>query len=354
MEQQQWRGSGDSENVYPSSESSRRVTIREVASEAGVSVATVSRTLSGNRPVRADVSARVLAAAQRLGYRTNRVARALRTRSTQTIGVVVPDIANPFFPRLIQAVEHELRGQGQSLVLADSGNDVQREAELLHNLITHQIDGLLICPCDRIASRHAVQIAAGQVPLVQVDRHAVADLHYVGVDQRDAMRQVIAHLAERRDRRFAYISPHPAISTAHERLTAYIEYAQAIDPDATRHLYLGDFTAEWGRTAAERILEASPLPDAIVCANDLTAVGALQALRDHGVAVPRDITITGFDDTILATAAEPRLTTVHQPTDKLAHHAVSLVRALTSDRHMVAQRVTFAAQLIVRESSGGS
>jgi LacI family transcriptional regulator len=301
--------------------------------------------------VNPELAARVRSTANRLGYRTNRVARALRRRATQTVGLVVPDLTNPFFPAVVQAVEGALRDAGLSLLLCDAGNDVGLEAELVRNLFDHQIDGLLISVCDRIASRQAVRLAASQVPLIQIDRRALGGMPYVGVDQATAMGKVISHLREQGCQRFAYITPHPAISTASERLDAFLRGASPIDPTASQRVYRGDFSLEWGHEAARRIIAERPRPDAIVCANDLNAIGALQALREEGIAVPGEIAVSGFDDTILAVACHPQLTTVRQPLEDLGRQAVTVLRAAMADPSLPPTLAVLKAGLVARGST---
>jgi LacI family transcriptional regulator len=327
------------------------VTIREVAAAAGVSTATVSRVLSGNDRVNPELAARVQAVAGRLGYRANRVARALRRQSTQTVGLIVPDLTNPFFPAFVQAVEGALREAGFSLLLCDARNDVVLEAELVRNLFDHQIDGLLISVCDRIASRQAVRLAAGRLPVIEVDRRATDDICYVGADQAGAMAKVIGHLAAQGCERYAYITPDPAISTAKERLDGFLRLARRLDADVTERVYQGDFSLEWGYEAAGRIIARSPLPDAIVCANDLSAAGALRRLHEHGISVPADVAVTGFDDTVLAVTVQPELTTVRQPLEKLGHQAAAVLRAAIADPELPPRSAVLSAELVIRGSS---
>lgn len=328
------------------------VTITDVADSAGVSRSTAARVLAGTpRNVDPALAARVREAAGRLGYRTNRLARALRNRRTQTIGMLVPDIANPFFPAVVQAVERELRANSLTLLLADSANDVRVEAELLNHLLEHQIDGLLISPCDRIASRQAVQLSAGRIPVVQVDRTVLGGGHFAGVDQARAMEQVVDHLVQLGRRRFAYITPADAISTAHDRLLAFRRAVRNIDSEAQQRVLVGDFSIEWGYQATERLLAAPVAPDAIVCANDLTAVGALQALHVRGVAVPEDVAVTGFDDTLLAVATRPTLTTVRQPLDQLGRAAVDVLQEAIADPQGAPRRRVLHGRLVVRSST---
>jgi LacI family transcriptional regulator len=326
------------------------VTIREVADAAGVSTATVSRTLCGVQTVDPVLAERVRRSAESLGYRANRVARALRRQSTQTVGVVIPDITNPLFPVMIQVIERELRLAGLSLLLCNADSDVATEAELVRDLFDHQVDGLIISPCDRVASQAAVRLAASRIPLLQIGRRAVAGLPYVGVDQADAMGQVIEHLTAQGRRSFGYISPGPEIPAARERLDAFTAWVRPLDPAAADRIYLGDYSVAWGREAAAGLLARGPLPDAIVSASDQGALGALQALRGHGVRVPDDVAITGFDDTVLAEACDPPLTTVRQPLRDLGAQAVTALCAALGPGTPPPSAV-LKAELVIRGSS---
>lgn len=303
------------------------VTIREVADAAGVSTATVSRALSGVQTVDPQLVERVRRSAESLGYRANRVARALRRQSTQTIGAIVPDITHPFFPTVIQSVERELRQGGLSLLLCDAGNDVAIEAELIRNMLDHQVDGLLISACNRTVSQPAIGQAASRMPLLQIGRRITADLPYVGVDHEDTMSQVVGHLTGAGCRSFGYIGPDAGATPSGERLQAFLALVRPLDPAAPDRTYLGGHSIAWGREAAERLLASGPLPDAIVCASDDVAAGALQALRERGVRVPDDVMLTGFGDTVVAEASDPRLTSVRQPLEEVGVQAVAALQA---------------------------
>lgn len=327
------------------------VTIREVADAAGVSTATVSRALSGVQTVDPELVARVRQSAEALGYRANRVARALRRQSTQTVGLVIPDITNPFFPPVVQAVEKELRRGGLSLLLCDAGNDVDIEAELVRNLFDHQIDGLLISVCDRVASKPAVELAASRVPVLQIDQRASAEVPYVGVDQADAVSQTLAHLREQGCQSFAYIGPRQEISPATERLDEYLAQVAPLDAAAAGRVCLGEASLSWGHQAVATLLERPERPDAIVCATDQIALGALRALSEHRAKVPGDVAVTGFGDTVLASACDPALTSIRQPLEELGTEAV---KALTTaiEQHLSQPRsALLKGELIVRASS---
>jgi LacI family transcriptional regulator len=327
------------------------VTIREVADAAGVSTATVSRALSGVQTVDPELVARVRQSAESLGYRANRVARALRRQSTQTVGLVIPDITNPFFPAVVQAIEKELRHSGLSLLLCDAGNDATVEAELVRNLFDHQIDGLLISACDQTASRPAIELAASRVPVLQIDQRAVDTVPYVGVSQAGAMRQIIGHLRDQGCQRFAYVGPGPRTPAAKERADAFAEQTRSLDPKAAQRIHLGGASVSWGHEAAARLLAGDPRPDAIVCGTDQAAVGVLQALREQRVSVPGEVAVTGFDDSVLALASDPPLTSVRQPLEELGTQAVQELTAAIEQHLPQPRSVMLEAELVVRDSS---
>lgn len=343
------RGPG---NRLPQRAASReRVTIHDVASEAGVSVATVSRTLSGSRPVSPQAARAVLAATVKLDYRANYLARALRSQATLTVGMVVPQIANPFFPGLVQSVERSLHAHGRALFLCDSEDDPDREANRIDALLNRQVDGLVIIPCDFEGSADAVKEASHRVPVVQLDRHTVrSGVDCVSVDNASGINSMLMHLEGTR-KRLAFVGADTVMSTARERLDAYIAGSGRLDPSNPGRVMLGDFSLDWGREAASSLHTDGQLPDAVVCANDLIAMGVAQRLRSLGVRIPEDVAVSGFDDIGFAEVCEPSLTSVRQPVAELGAESVRLLLARLSGLRGSQQHVRFTPQLIVRSST---
>ncbi|MFE0102420.1 LacI family DNA-binding transcriptional regulator [Streptomyces sp. NPDC059009] len=328
------------------------VTLRDVALASGCSVATVSRVLAGTRPVGSETAERVRAAAERLGYRPNHAARALRSKATGTVGLVLPQITNPFYPALVRELTHALHADGRAVLLADCDDDPAAEAEHLADLLGRQVDALLVIPADARRSREAVALAAARVPLVLMDRGCgpgIADS--VAVDNAAGMALVLDHLAAAGRRRVCFLGAAGTASAAAERRSAYEAGAGALDPQAPGRIVLGDFSVEWGRAAVDAVWHHRP--DAVVCANDLIAAGALQRLHELGARVPHDIAVTGFDDIPLAGLAAPGLTTVRQPVAELAAEAARLLdRRLAGEGGTPAQRaIRLAPELVVRGSS---
>ncbi|WP_369135756.1 LacI family DNA-binding transcriptional regulator [Modestobacter sp. I12A-02662] len=333
----------------------QRVTIRDVAERAQVSTATVSRALSGAKPVSPAVREQVQRAADELGYAGNGIASALRRSRTDTVGMLVPSIANPFFTGLVEHVEHALQQVGRQLFLCSSRSDPELEAQRLRSLVARQVDGIVISPVHGSLSTPAVQRAAAELPLVQVDRYVTGvDSDWIGVDDDAALDLVMTHLAERGVRSAAFVSSQLTNSSTELRLAGFRRHAARLDVAVPEgHVLLGEYSIEWGREAAAGLIATAGLPDAVVCADDLIALGVLQACAAAGVAVPGDVLVTGFDDIPYSALSAPPLTTVHQPQAEIAAEAVRLLSRVLGDEPTAHDRVALRPTLTVRASTGG-
>ncbi|PKQ20797.1 MAG: LacI family transcriptional regulator [Actinobacteria bacterium HGW-Actinobacteria-6] len=329
-------------------------TIRDVAERAGVSVATASRVLTGSRKVTPDLVTSVQEAARTLGYRHNAVARALRRGRSNTIGMVVPEIGNPFFPAIVEAVERRLQESGRDLFLCDAQQDVGIELSRVQALADRQVDGLIIIPVSAAASRDALERIPHQTPVVQVDRFVeeyAAD--WVGVDDELGIGLAVEHLASLGARNIAFVNAKLDSSSAVQRYTGFKRAMARLGlPDDTQQLF-GTYRAEWGRAAAQELATGSVLPDAVVCGNDEIAVGVLREFRRRQIRVPEDVLVTGFDDIRFAALADPPLTTVRQPHEQLAAECIRLLDARMAEQDTPVQRIAIAPSLVVRESTGG-
>jgi LacI family transcriptional regulator len=331
-----------------------RVTMQDVAREAGFSVATVSRVLTGSRRVRPDVVRAVRAAQERLGYRTNQLASALRRQATGTVGMVVPQISNPFFTALVQAVERSLHRSGHGLLLCDGEESPEVEAERVRTLLARQVDGLLIVPYDAEQSAACVREAANEVPVVQLDRVVSgAKSDSVAVDNELGMAEMVHHLAIQGYQQLAFVGSQPTNSTAAERLRAYLAHAGARDEQNRHRVLLGDFSTAWGQKAGGDIV-AGEMPAAIVCGNDLIALGVLDALLGHGLHVPDDIALAGFDDIAFATLIRPTLTSVRQPVDELGAEAVRTLLSRLSRKDGMPRKIRIQPEIVPRQSTGAT
>ena len=305
------------------SEPTNTPTIADVAARAGVSTATVSRVLAGIGRARPETRDRVLEAARTLGYRPSEVARSLQRRSTQTLGLVITDIENPYFPQLVRAVEDAARAAGYAVLLCNAADDPEREAFYLDLLADRRVDGLIIA-ASSLGDRHGEWLAAPPVPVVLVNTAAPdVGLPAILSDNELGGRLAAAHLLDLGHRRFGYLMPPPRNVDAPARVQgirmALVE--AGLDPDG---LVVGHGSAliDGGEAASGQILERAPETTASLAYNDLMAIGALRALRAAGRRVPDDVSVVGFDDVALATIVDPPLTTIVQRTEAMGRWAV--------------------------------
>ncbi|TCU43771.1 LacI family DNA-binding transcriptional regulator [Curtobacterium sp. PhB146] len=330
------------------------VTLADVAARAGVSITTASRVLARSRAVSPGVQAAVERAASELGYAGNGVARALRRQRTDAVGMVVPSIRNPFFTALVDAVERTLQSTGRVLYLCDARDDVDVEARHLRSLVARGVDGIVVSPCADGRSTAAVVEAAARVPLVQLDRHVpepVAD--WVGLDDRAAMDLVVGRLAERGTRSAGFVTASVANSSTRERAAGFAAACERAgirtDP---RWTVTGSFTIADGIAAGSRFVGlGAHRPEAVVCADDLLAIGVSHALRAAGVGIPSDVAVTGLDDLEFAPYVSPPLTTVRQPTERMAEEVLRLLDRDPTDGRAPGTRVALPPTLVVRESA---
>jgi LacI family transcriptional regulator len=325
-------------------------TIYDVARRAGVSPATVSRVLNGH-PVDAALTARVRDAAGALGYRPNSLARNLRRSTSNLWAVIISDINNPFFPAVVRGVEDVGRSLGYSVVLCNSDEDPDKEADYIAALLADQISGVIISPTSRSANL-ARLLAAGRA-VVAIDRRprGVA-VDTVLVDNEHGARAATAHLIEEGYTRIACITGPSKLSTASQRLRGYRAALRGAgrrpDPNLECH---ADFREEGGYAAMAQLLSTGPAPDAVFIANNLMTVGALECLADKHIAVPGQLAVVGFDEVPWARYVHPRLSTVTQPTYELGRTAANLLCERAADPTRAPIVVTLHTELQVRASS---
>lgn len=326
--------------------------LRDVAAAAGVSLSTASRVLSGADGASPRAVASVLAAAKRLDYRPNLMARGLRGRATGLAGIVIPEIGNPFFAELVEALESALRDANLDMILADSRGKVDDEARRLETLVDRQVDGLILIPTDHHSSAQAMRRAGLSVPIVQIDRQVDGfPADYVGVDNALGIRLALEHLSAQGCRTVAFLSAETSSSTGRSRLDAFRLTLPRVAGLTEGPVLLGTFSIDFGRTAAGSLTRSGQLPDAIVCGSDLIALGMVREFGQSGIAIPETVKITGFDGILFSELCDPPLTTVRQPIQAIAAESVRLLRSRMQGETGAARRSEIAPSLIVRRSS---
>jgi DNA-binding LacI/PurR family transcriptional regulator len=322
----------------------RQVTIIAVAEAAGVSIATVSRVMSGSPSVRPDLVERVRRAADELGYRPNAAAQRLVSGVADTIGVVVPNLANPYFYDVIKAMNVAAAAEGYQMLMADANEDPDEEFQLATNLL-RQADGLvLVSPRMPVASLR--RLAQETAHIVVVNRVAVGvGLPTVAVDNYSAMLEICGHLARLGHRRVVYLAG-PELSWQNIERQRAVEQAEAFGLEV-QTVHAGS-TIDSGHAVVEHALELNPT--ALVSFNDLVAIGALARLRELGVRVPDDVSLTGFDDIPFAAYVSPSLTTANSPQRLLGQRAWHALHQMMSGAE-AEDTPLVKAETVIREST---
>lgn len=335
----------------------RRVTLRDIAELTGFSINTVSRALNNKEEVHSDTRAKILATADKLGYRPNRLAKGLRSNKTGTIGVVVTDVANPFFSALVKGIAKAARDLDYSIILQDSDEDYAGEEEAIQVLLAEQVDGILITPVQS-QQQTVERLTAAHFPFVLVGRYFHdLDTNYVVPDDYQGGFIATEHLLQQGYERIAMVNGPLHISSARERLEGFSDalnqYHVPIDESLVA---TGALTVEEGINLSRSILKRVPRPSAIVCYSDFVAFGVMQAIREIGLSIPEDIAVVGFDDVRMASCLQVPLTTVRSPKEELGRQAMQLLVRMLKDNHNVAEtdKRKLDVALVVRESSHAS
>jgi LacI family transcriptional regulator len=321
-------------------------TIRDVARLAGVSVATVSNVLNGGRPVRPEVRAVVLSAVRELGYIPNRLARGLRSRRSQTLGLIVPDITNPFFSGLVKAIEHSARAEGYQVLLSSSEEDARIEYDLA--LASRQVDGMIVIPTQD-SPRYLLRLSE-KTPVVLLDRIGGEDcLDRVGIDNIQAAHHGTQYLISQGHRRIMLLISTLELANIRERVEGYQRaLAEAgLQPDPQLVVACGR-----GADAAQVVAGAIARrqPSAIFAATNRLSLVAVQAIRELRLAFPQQISLLGFDDFEWSTLLQPYLSTVKQPLEQMGRTACELLLERLAGERSEPRRILLPHTLAVRQS----
>jgi DNA-binding LacI/PurR family transcriptional regulator len=322
--------------------------IRTVASIAGVSTATVSNVLNARRSVAPELAERVRAAVAELGYIADLGASRLRSRKSAVAGVVVPDLANPFFGAFVAALEHASRKDGYDLLIVSAGDDPAQEAARLRTLLTWRPAGLIIVPRGNEVAGLDAALAA-RVPIVAADRFPTGQaMDVVAVDNRAAAGDVTRHLIAGGRRHILAAAADLSIGNVRERCEG-IRLAAGSEAEI-EIIEVGDTLAESRARLTERLTRGLP-PDALFTLNNITTLGALGALAASGLRVPDDIALVGFDDEEWMRAVSPPLTAVHQPVELLGREAWDRLMARIGGDTEPPRQIRLACTLEIREST---
>jgi DNA-binding LacI/PurR family transcriptional regulator len=329
-------------------------TIIDIARESGVSKSTVSRVISKDGYVSEEAKSRVLDAMKKLDYTPNFIARGMRTNRSDTIGFFVPDYSNPFYTELYKGIESVARKEGYVSLVCHTGEDSETELHYIQELLKRKVDGVIFCTYNRTKESTAyLTELSRKLPIVFMDP-VFNDLGFSSVtsDGRAGIKLAVEHACSLGCKKIAYISGPQIHEVTKERLNGYLDGLNFCGCFHDKSLvYSGNFSLESGGEAAKYFLSLQNVPDAILAATDVMAIGALKELRTRGVNVPEDIKVIGFDNIPLCELVDPPLTTVSQPIAELGISAAEIllnkIRTPDSPNKQIAMQCT----LIKRKSS---
>lgn len=328
------------------------VTIYDLARAAGLSPSTVSRALRGHASVSPITAKRVQGIATSLGYRPNAVARSLAIHSSNLIAVMLPDIANPFFPSLVREVQLRAQAAGYLIFLCNTGGDPEVERQTLEMLASHQIGGIIVIGLQGTGYDLAGFLRT-PIKMVSLDRSSAGvPWAVVQADHRGGAELATRYLLDLGHREIALIAGPPGVLVADDRTQGYRDALSSVGytPDP-RLIESGDFSEESGYRAATALLTTGRKFTALFAANDLMALGAMAAIRAQGWHIPQDVSVVGFDNIDLGRFSSPALTTVRQPLADLAQTAVDQLLAAIRQESTTSLTTLLPVSLVIRESS---
>ncbi|MCK4392686.1 LacI family DNA-binding transcriptional regulator [Candidatus Bipolaricaulota bacterium] len=328
-----------------------RPTMRDVAKATGFSINTVSRALSHKPDVSEETREAIVEAATKMDYRPNKLARSLRSNKTYTIGVIVADIANPYFGALVKGVEKEARKRHYSVILLNTDEDYERETEAIQVVLEEHVDGIIISPTQKEKETITNLLQLG-IPFVLFGRR-FSDLatNYVVTDDVHGGFLATEHLILLGHRQIAMINGPLHISSAKERFQGYREALERYGLKQDQPLVTaGAVTMEDGYEVAKSLLNQNPRPTAIFAFSDFVSFGVMKAIREAGLKVPEDISVVGYDDNQFASCSEIPLTTVRVPKEELGISAAKVLKEQLADNQPIKQ-VELPVDLIVRQST---
>jgi LacI family transcriptional regulator len=327
-------------------------TIRDVAKLAGVSTATVSAAVTGSAYVSPILKSRVLVAIEQLGYSPDGVARSLKKGVSNLLGLILPDITNPFFTEFVQAAEGYAQEAGYSVLLCDSGEDLDKELAYLRLMRSHRVAGLILCPVGTTEIYESTAVRRGGLPVVLVDRRIPGlEVDTVTIDNYTAALEATRYLLDLGHSRVATIAGIAGRFTSDERLRGFRDaLAERRNVVAASYIRHGNYLENEAFRVCCQLLRESPAPTALFVANNHMLIGVMRAVTELGLTCPKDISIAAIDDFPWANAFTPRLTTIRQPVRQMAEEVVRLLLRRIAGEAGEPVNTVLEASLIVRES----
>lgn len=332
-----------------------RVTIKDVATRAGVSKSTVSHVLNKTRVVEEATRRKVLSAVEELGYRPSQVARSLISKRTKTAGLLISDVSNPFYPDVILGVEEVAFANDYSIFLCNTNYDLERGLNLVQSLVDKSVDGILFMSSSMSLQmvQEAVENRIHAVVLDWEENNLEGLVSTIIINFESGIQQAVRHLIELGHQQIAHISGPLSLWTAQVRKNAFLKALEQNGLDASQAIIIeGDLRIEGGRKAFEQLYQLNPRPSAVLAANDLMALGVLWAARNAGLDLPRDLAVVGLDDIDLASKVSPSLSTVALPRREIGKTAMLLLLEMIKEgKEATKSHLTVDTTFVLRQST---
>ena len=333
------------------------VTVKDIARKAGVSHSTVSRALHGSTLIAQETTERIQQIADEMGYSPSAAARALKTNRSQVLGVVLSSLDDPFFSEILQGIESGVQGSGYSIFIAAAHRDPEQKQEIVQAMIEHRVDGVITCSTS-FSEKQSGQLLQYGVPLVVINNQTAEDFRYsIYHDDVDGSRQVTRHLIELGHRKIAYLGNSLSGRTTMDRLAGFRQEMES-NGLAVPANYIYDIPGsepEKGIPAVDHFINLPDRPTALVCFNDMIAIGVLKSLHQRGMRVPEELSVTGFDNIVFSNYTNPSLTTFDQPKKFIGQKAAELILNLldrTANTDVPEQKIqVLKGKLLVRKST---
>ncbi|OMF26707.1 LacI family transcriptional regulator [Paenibacillus sp. FSL H8-0548] len=329
-----------------------KITIYDVAREAGVSIAAVSQVINGKGKISEQRRHEIIQVMERLNYQPSAIASALTGKKTFTIGLLVPDISNPFFAEIARAVEDQSHNLGYGLFICSTDNNKDRAERYLSLMQQKRVDGMIIGT--GIANKSTLaSLVKSKLPVVVIAREAKLGAKTVIIDDFCGGGMAANHLLEQNHSHVGLLSENEEVSSSRERIRGFLSVWEQAGLRIEEGLIqaCGDELVRDGKAKATELLSSANPPSALFCCNDLLAIGALQAAKGLGLRVPEQVSIIGFDNTILAEVTDPPLTTIAQPTKEMGQIAVDSLVAMLEDGNRDDIRIVLQPELVIRQST---
>lgn len=329
------------------------VTIKDVAKEANVSITTVSRVLNDKPDVNDDTKKKIKKIIEELNYKPNDIARGLVLNKTNTIGLIIPDIANPFFPGVARGVEDIARKFNYSVIYSNTGNDKDKEKEAIELLKSKRVDGMIVSLSVNQKNKELLRrLKKEKFPVVQIDRKIPGvNTPAVVVDNIKSAKDVVNYLKIQGHKDIGHITGDLEVIPSRDRLKGFKQALNELGLQLKNEwIKKGDYSKDSGYNKMKEILSSKVKPTAVFAANDLMALGAYQAILEEGLQIPIDISIVGHDDIELTSLVTPKLTTVNQPKYKLGESAVELLVKKIKNIDSEYNDIVLSTELIERDS----